>query len=50
MGKRKLSNEKLYEVVQQVSKDTKPQEIESLLLQVCTRVKNHEPLTRSHDC
>ena len=47
MGKRKLSNEKLYEVVQQVSEDTKPQEIESLLLQVCTRIKNHEPLPQA---
>lgn len=47
MGKRKQSNEKLYEVVQQVSKDTKPQEIEGLLLQVCTRIKNQEPLTEA---
>lgn len=47
MRKRKLSNEQLIAAVERVSKETTLKEIESLILQLCTRIKNSDPLPPS---
>lgn len=44
MRNRKLSDKQLIEAVEKVSPDTTLKEIESLILQICTRIKNDETL------
>ena len=47
MRNRKLSNEQLINAVEKISPDTKLKEVESLILQICTRIKNADPLPPS---